>query len=125
MKKLSALVLGVLVLAGSATAQDDNAKKIVGKWEITKAGGGAPVGTIIEFTKDNKVAATIKNEGMEIKLDGTYKIDKDKIELKLKAGDMTIDETLTIKKLTDDALELEDKDKKIDELKKVKEKKEK
>ena len=125
MKKLSALVLGVLVLAGSATAQDDNAKKIVGKWEITKAGGGAPVGTIIEFTKDNKVAATIKNEGMEIKLDGTYKIDKDKIELKLKAGDMNIDETLTIKKLTEDVLELEDKDKKIDELKKVKEKKEK
>ena len=125
MKKLSALVLGVLVLAGSATAQDDNAKKIVGKWEITKAGGGAPVGTIIEFTKDNKVAATLKLDGMEIKLDGTYKIEKDKIELKLKAGDMNIDETLTIKKLTDDALELEDKDKKIDELKKVKEKKEK
>ena len=125
MKKLSALVLGVLVLAGSATAHDDNAKKIVGKWEITKAGGGAPVGTIIEFTKDNKVAATLKLDGMEIKLDGTYKIEKDKIELKLKAGDMNIDETLTIKKLTDDALELEDKDKKIDELKKVKEKKEK
>ena len=125
MKKLSALVLGVLVLAGSATAHDDNAKKIVGKWEITKAGGGAPVGTIIEFTKDNKVAATLKLDGMEIKLDGTYKIEKDKIELKLKAGDMNIDETLTIKKLTDDALELEDKDKKIDELKKVKEKNEK
>lgn len=123
MKKFSALMLGVLVLAGTSRAQDDNAKKIVGKWEITKAAGGAPVGSIIEFTKDGKMSAAIKIEGMEIKLEGTYKLEKDKLEVKLKTPDMTIEETLTIKKLTDDAMELEDKDKKTDELKKVKDKK--
>ena len=125
MKKFSALVLGVLILSGSATAQDDNAKKIVGKWEITKAGGGAPVGSVIEFTKDGKMNAVIKLEGMEIKMDGTYKLEKEKLSVTLKTPDMTVEETLTIKKLTDEAMELEDKDKKIDELKKVKDKKEK
>lgn len=126
MRKLSALVLGVLVLSGTASAQDDNAKKIVGKWEITKAAGGAPAGSIIEFTKDGKMSALIKMDGNEIKLDGTYKLEKEKLSVSLKLPDGgTIDEALTIKKLTDDAMELEDKDKKIDELKKVKEKKEK
>jgi uncharacterized protein (TIGR03066 family) len=125
MKKFSALVLGVLILSGSATAQDDNAKKIVGKWEITKAGGGAPVGSVIEFTKDGKLNAVIKIEGMEIKMDGTYKLEKEKLSVTLKTAEMTVEETLTIKKLTDEAMELEDKDKKIDELKKVKDKKEK
>ena len=34
-------------------------------------------------------------------------------------AEMTVEETLTIKKLTDEAMELEDKDKKIDAAKKV------
>jgi uncharacterized protein (TIGR03066 family) len=125
MKKLAALVLGVLVLAGSATAQDDNDKKIVGKWEITKAGGGAPVGSVIEFTKDGKLGGSVKLNDKELKLEGTYKVTKDKLELKIKVDGMDHDETLTIKKLTDEVMELKDKDDKIDELKKVKDKKEK
>jgi uncharacterized protein (TIGR03066 family) len=125
MKPVSALVLVVLVFAGPSAAQDDYPKKIVGKWEITKAGGGASAGTVIEFTKDNKLAAKVKIADMEIKLTGTYKLDKDKLELKLKTDGMEIEETLTIKKLTDEAMELEDKDGKIDQLKKVKDKKDK
>ena len=40
MKAVFAAVLGVAVVvsAGSARAQDDNAKKIVGVWEVTKSG---------------------------------------------------------------------------------------
>ena len=125
MKRLNAIVIGMIALglAGSARADDktdDYAKKIVGKWELTKAGGDVPVGSIVEFTKDGKLSATIKADGMEIKLEGTYKLDKDKLALTIKVNDQTVEETVTIKKLTDEVMELEDKDKKVDELKKKK-----
>jgi uncharacterized protein (TIGR03066 family) len=124
MKRVSALMLGVMVfgLAGFAPAADadDYAKTIVGKWEITKAGGGAPVGTVVEFTKDGKLAVVVKLDDKEQKLDGTYKLDKEKLTVKLTAGGETIDETVTIKKLAGDDMEWEDKDKKVDVLKKKK-----
>jgi len=122
MKSVFAGLLGVVlvVFAGTAQGQDDNAKKIVGAWEVTKSGGDLPAGTTIEFTKDGKLNAVIKADGMEVKLDGTYKVEKDKLIVKIKLGDQNIEETATIKKLTDDALEIEDKDKKVDVFKKKK-----
>jgi uncharacterized protein (TIGR03066 family) len=122
MKAVFAGLLGVVlvVCAGSAQGQDDNAKKIVGMWEITKAGGDLPAGSTLEFTKDGKLNAVINAEGMEVKLDGTYKVEKDKLTVKIKVADQSIEETATIKKLTDDALEIEDKDKKVDVFKKKK-----
>jgi len=124
MTRAFAVVLGLVAafgLAGSAGAEDkkdDNATKIVGKWEITKAGGDVPAGSTIEFTKDGKLAAVIKGDGKDLKLDGTYKIDKDKLTVKITVENQTVEETVTIKKLTDADLELEDKDKKVDVLKK-------
>lgn len=125
MKRLFAVALGlaVLGLAGTAGAQDkkdDNAAKIVGKWEVTKSGSDLPAGSTIEFTKDGKLTAVVKADGQELKLDGTYKVEKEKLTVKLKLGDQEMEEAVTIKKLTDDALEVEDKDKKVDVFKKVK-----
>jgi len=122
MKALFAAALGVavVVLAGTAQAQDDNGKKIVGVWELTKAAGDLPVGSTLEFTKDGKILAVVKVEGMEVKLDGTYTVEKDKLTAKVKVGDQTHEHVATIKKLTDDALEIEDKDKKLDVFKKKK-----
>jgi uncharacterized protein (TIGR03066 family) len=128
MRTICAIALGVCVVAfaGTARAQDDNAKKIVGTWVVEKSGGDLPAGSSIEFTKDGKLNAAVKLEGMEIKLQGTYKLDKDKLTVKVKVEGMgEIEETATIKKLTDDTLELEDKDKKVDVFKKKKEKKDK
>ena len=121
MKAICAVALGVLVLASARTAaQDDNAKKIVGKWEITKSDSDAPVGAVVEFAKDGKLIVAAKIEGTELKLEGTYKVEKDKLVTKLKVGDMTIEDTDTITKLTDDALEIQDKDKKLTVLKRKK-----
>jgi uncharacterized protein (TIGR03066 family) len=115
MKAHSLLVLGVLAvgLTGSAAADEkDYPKDILGKWEITKS-DSAPVGTVVEFTKDGKVLAVVKDEGQEIKIEGTYKVEKDKLTTKIKLPDgTTTNDTDSIKKLTEDALELEDKDKK-------------
>src|SRR5437868_8662969 len=111
MKSLSAVVLGVAVLglsAGAVRAQDDYVKKIVGTWVIDKSSGDLPPGTTIEFTKDLKLTASIKEGDKELKITGTYKVEKDKLSVSLKVMDQTIDETVTITKLTDDALELKD-----------------
>ena len=122
MKAVFAAVLGVavVVFAGAAQAQDDNAKKIVGTWILDKAGGELPAGSTVEFTKDGKLTAAFKADGQDVKLDGTYKVEKDKLSVKLKINDQDFEETMTIKKLTDEALELEDKDKKVDVFKKKK-----
>ena len=122
MKSVFAGLLGVAIVgfATTAQAQDDNAKKIVGIWEVAKAGGDLPAGSTIEFTKDGKINAVVKVEGMEVKLDGTYTVAKEKLTVKIKVADQNIEEVATIKKLTDDALEIEDKDKKVDVFKKKK-----
>jgi hypothetical protein len=45
---------------------------------------------------------------------------KEKLTVKIKLGEQNIEEVAIIKKLTDDALEIEDKDKKVDVFKKKK-----
>lgn len=129
MKRLFAVALAGMMfgLAGLTSAapqkedkdkDNDNAKKIVGKWEVTKSQSDLPAGSSIDFTKDGKLMAVIK--GDDLKLEGTYKVEKDKLTVKLKAGDQSIEETVTITKLTDDMLELKDKDGKLDNFKKAK-----
>lgn len=123
MKAFSAAVLCVCVLAFAGNvraADDDNAKKLVGTWVLSKAGGDLPEGSTVEFTKDGKLKVAIKDGSGDIKVDGTYKLEKEKITVKLKFMDQNIEESITIKKITDEVLELEDKDKKIDTFKKKK-----
>ena len=117
MRTLCAIVLGAaaLGLTGFAAAddKDDYAKKIVGKWEITKSQGDEPVGALVEFTKDGKFTVAAKLNGKELKLDGTYKVEKDKLTTELSVAGKTEKDVDTIKKLTDEDMELENKDKKV------------
>jgi len=117
-----ALVAVLFGLAGFAGAddKDDNAKKIVGKWEVTKSGSDVPVGSIVTFSKDGKINVAVKLDGKDESIDGTYKVEKDKLTVKLKVADQTIEEALTLHKLTDKELEIKDKDGKVVVLKKVK-----
>ena len=124
MKRAFAVVLTVMVvgLAGAAPSPDeDNSAKIVGKWEVTKSGSDIPNGSTIDFTKDGKINVLIKEKDKDdVKIDGTYKVEKEKLTVKLKVADQTLEETVSIQKLTDEALELKDKDGKVDVLKKLK-----
>lgn len=121
MKALSAFGLAVLlgVACGARAADDDNAKKIVGTWVVEKA-EEIPAGATVEFTKDGKVVVTAKVNDKEFKLEGTYKVEKDKLTTKMTFNGKTIEDTDTITKLTDEALELTDKDKKTATFKKKK-----
>jgi len=115
-------MLGVVLVAfaGNAKAEDLDGKKLVGVWSLAKAGGNLPEGSTVEFTKDGKLTVQVKSDGKEVKLEGTYTFAKDQLSVKLKLGDDKIEETMTVKKLTDDELVTEDKDKKIDSFKKKK-----
>jgi uncharacterized protein (TIGR03066 family) len=121
-----ALVVAVLFGLGSFALADDKKKedhkqqgaKIVGTWEITKTDLELPEGTLLEFTKDGKFTITAK--GTDMKIEGTYKVEKDKLLTTAKVGDQSFDDTDTIKKLTADVFEIEGKDGKVTVMKKKK-----
>lgn len=112
--------LAVCLLVGFTVGAygQDNKEKLLGKWELTK--GEAPPGSTIEFTKDGKLKMVAKVKDKEFSMEGTYKVDGDKIVTALKIGEKEIKETMTIKTLTDKALVTLDEKGKTDEFKKVK-----
>jgi uncharacterized protein (TIGR03066 family) len=122
MKLYSAFTLGALLLipTGFCRAADENATKIVGKWEITKADNKDLMGAAVEFTKDGKLIIKMKIDDKDVTLEGTYTVEKDKLVTKIKVDDQVNEDTHTITKLTDDALELIDKEKKVTVLKRKK-----
>ena len=114
------LGIGLLVMMGAATAADDkiDAKKLVGKWEINDT--KAEVKGTVDFTKDGKLKYVVDVKGMEIKMDGTYKIDGNKIEIKVKFMDNEMTKNVTVKKLTDSELTVENETGEEKTLKRVK-----
>ncbi len=135
MKAVCAVAVGLLAVlaAGPGRADDkkddkkDYAKEILGRWEITKAGNpnGAQAGSILEYGKDGKFKAVVKVGDQEFTVTGTHKVEKDKVTHKFEVMGNDVEETLTISKLTADALELTDKDGGVDVCKRLKEKEKK
>lgn len=99
----------------------DTAKLLGGAWEVVKAAPGTlPVGSILEFGKEGKLKLSVKAEGNEHKLEGTYKVDGMKIAINVKLGDEEKKQILTIKKISESDLAIEDDDGKGAELKRKK-----
>jgi uncharacterized protein (TIGR03066 family) len=124
----------VLLLACGTTVAGQakiDAKKLVGKWEpvAEKEPGDpkdkkdkkekAPPGPamLVEFAANNKMTMTVTDAGKEIKVEGTYKLEADKLSVQMKLRDKEVTETLTVKKLTDDELVTEDSKNKTETLK--------
>jgi uncharacterized protein (TIGR03066 family) len=118
-----ALALAVS-FAGLARAEDkkefDKTKLIV-TWNIIKA-EGAPVGALVEFAKDGKMIVSFEMDGKQIKVEGTYKLEGDKLHTVMSFEGNEMKDVDTIKSLTEDKLSLIDKDDKPAELEKVKKK---
>src|SRR5438105_1659650 len=97
-----AVVCALTVAAGAEEKKADNAKLLVGSWEVVKADKGTvDVGSIVEFTKDGKMKVTHKKDGKEEVGEGTYKIDGEKFSFALKIGDNDVKKTITIKKISE------------------------
>ena len=111
--RLLSLATMVCVLTVGARAEDktekpDNAKLIVGKWEVTKADKEMPVGAVIEFGKDGTMKITAKTGGKEQSVDAVYKVEGDQVQFTLKLPDREEKkEPLTIKKLSEEELVLD------------------
>ncbi|MBA4065208.1 MAG: hypothetical protein C0501_16140 [Isosphaera sp.] len=122
-----ALAAGVAV-SGQAPV---DAKKLVGKWEPAPEGepekkdkkdkkdekkDKPPPGPamVLEFAADPKlpgegtVSLTVTTGGKEDRAGGRYKVEGDKLNVTLRLGEKEVKETLTVKALTDAALETED-----------------
>ncbi|MBP3955259.1 TIGR03066 family protein [Gemmata sp. G18] len=123
MRALAASVV-VLVLAGFAGAADEkiDAKKLIGKWEPAKAEKDGPK-MVLEIGEKDKFTLHVTVNGKTEKIDGTYKLDGNKLEVEMSFGGKTEKETITITKLTDTELVAKDSKGKEDTMNRVKEKK--
>jgi len=123
MSALKWLAVGAVVcLAGGGARAADNAKMLVGTWEITKpaeGGAGLPKGSLVEFSKDGKIKVTRKGD-TDMVMEGTYKLDGDTFTATMKVGEEERTQTITIVKLTDTELHVKNKDGKMSELTKKK-----
>lgn len=107
------LLIGTLALllccSLSAEEKKDekiDAKKLVGQWEPKEKTEGRTM--VFEYTKDGKLTLTTTEGKKESKLEGTYKVDGNKITTTAKVGDKELSQTRTIAKLTDTELVIAD-----------------
>ena len=140
MRTITTVALGVLlVVAAGASAQDTkdgkkdkdavDAKKLIGKWEPKDKKDNVT----LEFTKDgklllsveaggktNKLVLAVDIAGKVEKLEGTYKLDGNKLSVAINFGGKEQKEEMTVNKLTDDEMETTDSKGKKETMKRVK-----
>ncbi|MFO0825679.1 MAG: TIGR03066 family protein [Gemmataceae bacterium] len=110
----------VLAFSGFATAQEKiDAKKLLGKWEPAVQKKDEPK-VVVEYAEKGKLTVHVMIGDKAEKIEGTYKVDGNKIEVKLAFGGKDILETLTVIKLTDDEAVTKDSKGKEETMKKVK-----
>lgn len=118
---LCQLLVSVLLLAPSTSLPDDkiDGKLLLGKWVPEKQPDQYKI--TIEYLKDNKLSVELEAGGDKQKGEGTYKLDGDKLEIKVEVLGQEHNPKYTIKKLTDKEMVIFDEEKKEEKtLKKVK-----
>ncbi len=96
------LSCALLVTFSCPLAADDkkdekiDAAKLVGKWQRKDQEGG-----IAELTKDGKAIMHHKVNDKELKVEGTYKVDGNKLTVKITFEGEVEESVKTIKKITD------------------------
>ncbi|AWM39398.1 hypothetical protein GobsT_22810 [Gemmata obscuriglobus] len=133
MRTLLGIGMALALAAGTAAGAADekfDAKKLIGKWQPIKSKKGEDKSKksesmVVEFTKDGKVVLTDGAEGKEVKIEGTYKLEGDKLTFALKVLGEEVKDTVTLTKLTDDEMAGKSKDNEEAAFKKVKAKPEK
>src|SRR5262245_57429580 len=127
MRTLTGIGLMLALVCGSAAQEKKDkekekdkfdAKKLLGKWESNPPKKGESI--VIEFAANGKMSMSGDVKGKELKVEGTYKLEGDKLSLELRHMGETISATITLTKLTDDELEGENAKGKSEAFKKVK-----
>lgn len=123
MRALVGCALAVLLVASAGLGQEKgkdkdaiDAKKLLGKWQPADK----KENVTIEFAKDGKLIVSVDIGGKTEKVEGTYKLDGNKLSVAMTFMGMEQKETMTVGKLTDEELETTDSKGKKETLKKVK-----
>lgn len=113
--------IGALIAAPVPKPVKTTADKIVGKWNLVKSSNGLAEGTkcVVELTKDGKMTISMTFDGGTSLYEGTYKLDKDKIDYEVSLGGRKKTEILTIKTIADDELAVTDPDGIVEEFKRI------
>jgi uncharacterized protein (TIGR03066 family) len=125
MRAILSCTLAALVFCCALSADDKkdekiDAKKLVGKWAPKEKKEGVTV--VIEFMKGGKASFTLNANGKELKAEGTYKLDGNKLTTTMKFGEKEQSQTRTVSKLTDTELVSTDEKGKEDTLVRLKDK---
>jgi uncharacterized protein (TIGR03066 family) len=108
----------VLAFAGLTFAEDKiDPTKLVGKWEDKNPPKEGRV--TMEFTKNGNITIIGVYKGVDLRADGTYKVEGNKITMNLDSGTKH-EEVITIDKLTDDEFTHTDSEKRTKVFAKVK-----
>ena len=109
---LMSAAMAPLVLAGRTESQDKpveiDAKKLIGKWHQTDKKGKAG-NAVTEFKARGKMSVTGDFDCKSLEFTGTYRVEGNKLTMKMMFKDREMDEVVTILKLTDDVLATRDK----------------
>jgi uncharacterized protein (TIGR03066 family) len=100
---VAALCLGAGLSADDKKADPIDAKKLIGKWE-SKEFKEKGISKVAEFAKDGKAVFVDTVNGNETRVEGTYKVDGDKLVVTVKVKDKERKHTTVISKLTGDEL---------------------
>ncbi len=92
-------------------------KLLVGKWTSDEEKKKDKM--FIEFTKDGKLAVSVDFGGKELKIDGTYKLDGNKLSVKMSFMGEEKSEVMTVNSLTKNKLVTTDEKGKKDTLVRV------
>jgi len=108
---LCQLLVSVLLLAPSTYVEDKiDSKLLVGKWQPEKLPDGVDK-LVVEYTKDGKVSVELEAQGNKQKFEGTYKLDGEKLEIKIDFNGNEQVQKRKVAKLTDSEMVTTDEDK--------------
>ena len=117
MRITNLFVTTVILLTATSSIAQEKATLVGDKeWTVAKS-EEAPPGTKLMFASDGKLTLTFSIDGKTQKIMGSYSLAGNQLTMKLNHDGKERIETRTIKKLTDTVLITEDKNKKVEELK--------
>lgn len=93
----------LLVPAVSHVEDKIDAKLLLGKWQPEKLPDNADK-VVIEYKKDDKLSVEVEAQGMKLNFEGTYKVEGDKLNVKIDFNGNVQDQKRKITKLTADEL---------------------
>ncbi len=106
------LLVSVLLLAPSHSLVEDkiDGKLLLGKWEAEKPPEGVEK-AVVEYLKDGKLSVEVEAQGQKHKFEGTYKLEGDKLNIKIDINGTEQEQNRKIIKLTDKEMVNKDEEK--------------